>query len=426
MKKQLLSIFFATFFCSFYAQNKSEIAKVYINRANNAIEESIDYKEALELFEKAMKYMDTVTKPSVADLGAKIYFELENYRQAQKYSKQYFLLAKNKNSETYQQQLELFVTIDEKLKEQIERERILEEERIKKSKELKRIDSLKSIWKKTSTDMALKVDSVYNFNANNYALFSKEGKFGVINDKAEIILEAKEYTNAINFAGYFLLLNKSKEATKIYSFNTNSGTGILLPNPSDFNALSTHFGKVMLPRENGRLITYPNNSYEPLVFDLNQGKIVRISNKEDLMKDLKKNDVLRKYNKDGEVKVDKDWYLFGGHLGGGIYPLYVEGDYNVKAFLCSVDGTMLYADSKYDYIGSFHDNKAQAVKGDTISWVNQNGTKVSNAKDSKANYKGDSKVFKVEDGVYQILKNGVIINGDKKLEKLPEYLRKFQ
>lgn len=426
MKKQLLSIFFATFFCSFYAQNKSEIAKVYINRANNAIEESIDYKEALELFEKAMKYMDTVTKPSVADLGAKIYFELENYRQAQKYSKQYFLLAKNKNSETYQQQLELFVTIDEKLKEQIERERILEEERIKKSKELKRIDSLKSIWKKTSMDMALKVDSVYNFNANNYALFSKEGKFGVINDKAEIILEAKEYTNAINFAGYFLLLNKSKEATKIYSFNTNSGTGILLPNPSDFNALSTHFGKVMLPRENGRLITYPNNSYEPLVFDLNQGKIVKISNKEDLMKDLKKNDVLRKYNKDGEVKVDKDWYLFGGHLGGGIYPLYVEGDYNVKAFLCSVDGTMLYADSKYDYIGSFHDNKAQAVKGDTISWVNQNGTKVSNAKDSKANYKGDSKVFKVEDGIYQILKNGVIINGDKKLEKLPEYLRKFQ
>ncbi|SHM84212.1 hypothetical protein [Polaribacter sp. KT 15] len=426
MKKQLLSIFFATFFCSFYAQNKSEIAKVYINRANNAIEESIDYKEALELFEKAMKYMDTVTKPSVADLGAKIYFELENYRQAQKYSKQYFLLAKNKNSETYQQQLELFVTIDEKLKEQIERERILEEERIKKSKELKRIDSLKSIWKKTSMDMALKVDSVYNFNANNYALFSKEGKYGVINDKAEIILEAKEYSNAINFAGYFLLLNKSKEATKIYSFNTNSGTGILLPNPSDFNALSTHFGKVMLPRENGRLITYPNNSYEPLVFDLNQGKIVKISNKEDLMKDLKKNDVLRKYNKDGEVKVDKDWYLFGGHLGGGIYPLYVEGDYNVKAFLCSVDGTMLYADSKYDYIGSFHDNKAQAVKGDTISWVNQNGTKVSNAKDSKANYKGDSKVFKVEDGVYQILKNGVIINGDKKLEKLPEYLRKFQ
>lgn len=426
MKKQLLSIFFATFFCSFYAQNNSEIANVYINRANTAIEESIDYKEALDLFEKAMKYMDTVTKPSVADLGARIYYELKNYRQAQKYSKQYFLLAKNKKSETYQQQLELFVTIDEELKEQIERERILEEERIRKSKELKRIDSLKFIWKKTSMDMALKVDSVYNFNANNYALFSKEGKFGVINDKAEIILEAKEYTNAINFAGYFLLLNKSKEATKIYSFNTNSGTGILLPNPSDFNALSTHFGKVMLPRENGRLITYPNNSYEPLVFDLNQGKIVKISNKEDLMKDLKKNDVLRKYNKDGEVKVDKDWYLFGGHLGGGIYPLYVEGDYNVKAFLCSVDGTMLYADSKYDYIGSFHDNKAQAVKGDTISWVNQNGTKVSNAKDSKANYKGDSKVFKVEDGVYQILKNGVIINGDKKLEKLPEYLRKFQ
>lgn len=427
MRKILLAFFCVAYFSTSYAQNNSEIANVYIKRANAVIEESIDFKEALVLFEKAMKYTDSVTKPKVANLGSRIYFELKNYKEAQKYSKQYFLLAKNKNSEEYLQQLELHVTIDEELELQLKKEKEAEEERKRKEKELKKIDSLKTIWNSNSLKLSLKVDSVYSFNANNYALFSKKGKYGIVNDKAEVVVEESDFAYAVNYAGFILLTNKEKEPTKIYYFNTNNNKGALLPSPSDFNPLSTNYGKVMLPRSNGRLVTYPNNSYEPMVFDLNENKTVKVSNKEQVFKDLKKNDVIRKYDdKDNEIKVDKDWFTFGGHLGGGIYPLYAENDYKVRAYLCSVDGTLLSTDSNYDYIGAFHDSKAQAIKGDVVSWINQNGTKVSTAKDKFATYKGNSKVVKLEEGIYQIFKDGVIVKGEETLEKLPVFLRNNQ
>ncbi|AUC85350.1 hypothetical protein CW731_08640 [Polaribacter sp. ALD11] len=426
MRKIFLTLFCTAFFSISFAQNNSEIANVYINRANTVIEESIDFKQALVLFEKAMKYTDTITKPNVANLGAKIYFELKNYKEAQKYSKQYFLIAKNKNSEDYLQQLELFVTINEELELQLAEEKRLEQEKIKKAKELRRIDSLKIIWKNTSKEFSVQVDSIYQFNANNYALYRKNSKFGIINDKAEIIIGANEYASALSYAGYILLKNKEKEPTKVYYFNTNKGVGALLPNPSDFNSLSTNYGKILLPRSNGRLVTYPNNSYEPMVYDLNQNKIVKVSNKEEVLKDLKKNDIIRKYNKDLEVKIEKEWYVLGGHLGGGIHPLYIESDYKVYAFLCSIDGTLLFSSSSYDYIGAFHENKAQTIKGNTISWINQNGTKVSEAKDKMAKYAGNSKVIKLEEGVYQISKDGVIVKGNDMLEKMPDFLRKFQ
>lgn len=426
MKKLLLALFCAAFFSTSYAQNDADIANVYIKRANAVIEESIDFKEALVLFEKAMKYMDSITKPSVADLGARIYFELENYREAQRYSKQYFIISKNKKTDEYLQQLDLFVSINEELELQIEEEVRIEEENKRKAKELKRIDSLKTVWQNTSKRLSIKVDSIYKFNINNYALYSKSGKFGIINDKAEIIIEANEYQHSMSYAGFILLQNKEKEPTKIYYFNSNNATGALLPLPSDFNVLSTNYGKVMLPRSNGRLVTYPNNSYEPMVYDLNQNKIVKVSNKEQVFKDLKKNDIIRKYNNDDEVKVDKEWYSFGGHLGGGIHPLYFEKNYKAHAYLCSVDGTMLFATSSYDYIGAFHESKAQAVKGNNTSWINQNGTKVSESKDRMAKYEGNSKVVKLEKGVYQIFKDGVIVKGTETLEKMPEFLRKFQ
>ncbi|WP_299669659.1 hypothetical protein [uncultured Polaribacter sp.] len=425
MRKLLLALFCAAFFGTSYTQNNAEIANVYIKRANTVIEESIDYKGALALFEKAMKYMDTVTKPSIASLGSRIYFELDNYKKAQKYSKQYFLIAKNKKSEEYLEQLDLFVTITEALEVQLQEEQRIEEEKQRKAKELRKIDSLKTVWKLQSQKLSVRADSIYPFNANKYALYSKDDKFGIINDRAEIIVKADEYSFSINYAGFILLKNKNTAPTKIYSFNTNNGTGALLPNPSDFNSLATNYGKVMLPRANGRLVTYPNNAYEPMVYDLNQAKIVRVANKEEVLKQLKKNDIIRKYDKEGALKIDKNWYDFGGHLGGGIHPLYFEKEYQVHAFLFSVDGTVLYTNSDYEYIGAFYDNKAQAIKGTQISWINQNGTKVSGAKDKLATYKGNSEVVKLEDGVYQIFQDGIIVNGEETLEKMPDFLRKF-
>jgi hypothetical protein len=192
---------------------------------------------------------------------------------------------------------------------------------------------------------------------------------------------------------------------------------------SDFNLLSTHYGKVMLPRGNGRLVTYPDNSYGPMVYDLNVKKIVRVANKKELFKSLKSNDIIDKYNKKGEVKINKDWYSFGGHVGGGIHALYLEDNYNVHSFLCSIDGNVLYAESDYQYLGAFHNNKTQAVKDSETVWVNQNGTKVSAAKEDAGEYSGNSTLTRLKSGAYQITQDGVIILGEERLEKMPVFLR---
>mgnify|MGYP000386224174 CR=1 FL=1 len=386
MKKIILAFICVLTFSAINAQSNKEIANVYIKRAYNVIEESVDFPAAKVLFEKAMARLDTVTSPNIARLGAEIYFELNEFKKAKKFSQQYFLLVKNKKTEDYQDQLELAVTIDEEIELQEKELQRIEEERIKKEKELQRIDSLKTVWKNKSDALSIKLDSVYNFNKNNLAIYKSGNTFGIINDIGEIIVGAEEYEFSMSFDGYILLLNKAVEANKIYCFNTNNQSGFLLPSPSDLNPLSTHYGEIMLPRGNGRLVTYPNNSYQPLVYDLNLKKTIKVANEQDLLKSLKKTDKIDKYNKDGEVKVNKTWYTFGGHLGGGIHPLYDVETYDLKAFLCSIDGKLLNTTSKYKYIGSFYNNKFQALNAVSTTWINQNGTKVSAPKDESGEY----------------------------------------
>jgi len=178
----------------------------------------------------------------------------------------------------------------------------------------------------------------------------------------------------------------------------------------------------MLPRGNGRLVCYPNNSLKTMVYDLGVKKFVRISNQKELLKTLKKTDKIDKYNKDGEVKIHKKWYNFGGHIGGGIHPLYND-DYSLHGFLCAIDGRIL-TQSDYNYLGAFYNGKSQALKGDEVLWVNQNGTKVKPPKNESGVYTGPSKVKKVDSGKYQIMQNGFIILGDQKLEKMVDFLRK--
>ncbi|MEE9407568.1 MAG: hypothetical protein V3V28_05785 [Polaribacter sp.] len=436
MKKLLLALLCLLTFTISSAQSNNDFAKIYIKRAKQAIETDIDFSLALVHLNKAMNRMDTITDRKIASLASLIYFEnhhnqasvkeqLAFLKKSEGYSKQYFLLAKNKESEEYINNLESLILIQETLEELVSKEKKQEEERIRKEVELRKIDSLKTVWNNKSATLSVKVDSIYNFNKYNIALYTKNNNFGIINDKAEVILTADEYKAASNFEGFILLKNKIQEPTKIYCFNTKTNTGFLLPNPSDFNSLSTHYGKVMLPRGNGRLVMYPNNSYKPMVYDLNVKKMVKISNQQDLFKNLKKNDIIDKYKKDGKVKVNKEWYQFGGHLGGGIHPLYSEDNYQVHSFLCSVDGNVLKSSSDYQHIGAFYNNKFQAINGDNTMWINQNGTKVSAAKDEAKEYKGNSKVVKIDSGVYQITKDGVIILGNEKLVKMSIFLREF-
>lgn len=436
--KKLCILFLCLFiFTITNAQSNKEIANVYINRAKEAIETNIDYKEALVQFEKAIKRVDTITDTYVASLASLIYYENHHYQATEKeqliflkksefYSKQYFLLEKNKALEEYTNNLENIILIQETIDEIKAKIKVKEEEHIRKEKELKKIDSLKTVWNKMSKTLSLSVDSIYAFNKNNFALYTKEGNFGIIDDKGIIHIEANTYKDAISAEGFILLKNTKEEASKIYCFNTSDKKGFLLPSISEFNALSTHYGKVMLPRENGRLVTYPNNSYKPMIYDLNVKKVVRVSNQKELLKSLKKDDVIDKYNNDGEVKIYKEWYYFGGSLGGGVYPLYNEENYNTYFFLCSVGKNVLSLETGYEYLGAFYDDKLQVIKKGEVFWINQEGVKVNSPKDNYKKYLGDSKVVRLEEGRYQIVRNDIIVIGDEKLEKLGAFLRKHK
>lgn len=435
MKKIFLLI--ALFFTFInYSQSNKDIANVYIKRAQESLN-NLDAVTARTSFDKAMRYLDTITNSKVARLGMIIYYEIHHKEEtpqdrlkllnvSQEYSNQYFLLEKKKKSEEYTIATEDYVLILE-AKDRLENEiKEIEEAERKLKLELKKIDSLKTVWRNKSKSLSISVDSIYNFNKNNIALFKKGNYFGLINDKGIIILEADEYKAVNYFDGFLIFKNKDIEATKLYCYNSNTGEGFSILPISDFNTLSTHYGKVMLPRGNGRLVTYPNNSIGPFVFDLNSKKIVRVANEKEVLKNLDRSDVIDKYNKDGEVKVRKEWYKFGGHLGGGLHPLYAEEGYKLQGFLCSIDGNFLNAISDFQFIGAFHNGKYEALKGTQRVWINQNGTKISEAKDESGKYSGKSKVVKLQDGTYQIMQDGIIILGDEKLEKMSEFLRKFK
>jgi tetratricopeptide (TPR) repeat protein len=416
----LLGLLFSIFS---YAQTNDEIAGVYLKRARKVIEESIDFKEAKVLYEKAMRYVDSVKTSDMAMLGARIYYELEEYKTAKRLSKKYFALVKNRKSEEYEDQLELAILITEELEQQEEEQKRLEEARIKKEKEIKFIDSLKTEWRSKAKSMVLPFDGIDAFNKYQVAIYRYKGKVGLLSDVGEIIVEANDFEDVVSFDGIFIFKDKANEPSKLYYYNMSTSEGFDIPALSTFNTLSTHYGTVMLPRANGQLVTYPNNSYEPFIFDLNTRSLVRLENQKELFKRLRKSDAIDKYNNDGEVKKDKTWYTFGGHLGGGVHPLYEE-NYVLSGFLFSIDGTFLSAKTDYQYIGPFYNNTMQAIQGNETIWVNQNGTKISSVEDQSKEYSGESRVVKT-DGGFHIMQGDKIVLGDDKLETIEDFVARF-
>jgi len=425
MKKTLFILVFILSSTFFHGQTNEEIAGVYIRKAQKNYS-NIEIDEAAKNFNKAIKLLDTVNRASIARLGTLIQFELQNYDEAKKYARYYFKLVKNRKSEDYTQLLDLYVTIEEEL-EKIEIEKLKQENaRLAREKEAKRIDSLETVWQKKADALTLDITDIGVFNKNNVSVFKNGAFVGIIDHLGNVIVKADTYKAVKRYDGFILLLDKSKEPTKIYSYNTHTKSASLLPSISAFNTLSTHYGDVMMPRGNGTIVTYPNNSFKAYIYNVNTRQFAKIADEKALFKELRKANKIDKYNKEGQVKLGKEWFNFGGHLGGGVYVLYTQ-DYTLHGFLCSLDGTVLKT-NKYQGIGAFHNGKYHVINEDESYWVNQNGTKVTDPTNETGTYTGNSKIVSLEKGGFQIHQiidgYNYIILGSEKLEFLEDFLRK--
>jgi len=223
MKKSVL-LFLYLFFLSVIvnAQSNKDIANVYVKRAWEKYNDLETRKESLIDFNKAISYLDTIESLDVAKLGAYINYEVGDFAQSKNYAEQYFLIAGENKTEEYDDFVELYVNIKEELEAElaakIAEEKRLEEERLLKEKEIRRIEYLTKTWKEKSSSLSLNVDNIYPFNENNIAVFSKDGFFGILNDKGAILVNADTYKDVLSYDGYILLKDKAKEPSKIYSF----------------------------------------------------------------------------------------------------------------------------------------------------------------------------------------------------------------
>lgn len=425
MKKILTCLLLLTFIC-LSGQTNDEIAGVYLKKSEENFG-SLKFKEAIANYNKAIKLLDTILKPKVARLGTLINYELQNYDECRKLAKQYFNLETKKTSEEYTELLELYVDVEEKLIAIAEEKKRKEEIRLAKEKELKRIDSLKQVWATKSNLLSFKADSIYTFNKKNTAVVKVDDKFGLINDRGKIIIEPK-YNNFLSNDGYILFTNKKENPTKIFCYSLQEGEGYNIQPVIDFNENATHYGTITLPRGNGRLAMYPNNSLKTLIFDIEAKKFVKIANLKVLLKALKKNDRIDKYDEDErKVRVNKKWYGFGSHLGGGVYTLYnIEGKKLYGYLITEIDSEdpVVVKANEYEKLGAFYGGKLQAIKNGKTVWVNKNIEEVKAPKNENGVYTGEIKIEKTKEGKYQFKEKGYIILGSEKLEKLADFLRK--
>ncbi len=420
MKKFFFALFLTSSLLT-YGQSNEDISNIYIKRAQKSFD-NLEIDKSLSNFNKAMKYVDSIASPSIAKLGAFIHYELSNYTETKEYATQYFALVKKRNEEEYTEMLDIYVTVTEEIEKEEAEQKRLEALRIKEEKHGKKIDSLKVVWENKAALLSLKVDTIYNFQKNNSAVYKENNTIGIINDKGIPLIKATTYTAFKRFDGYILLLDKAIHPSKIYCYNTETKQGFLLPDISNFNTLSTHYNAITLPRGNDKLILYPNNALRVIEFDLKRQKMIVIANEKELLKNLKRADKIAKYNKEGQVKINKQWLSFGGHIGGGIYVLF-NADYSVYGYLCSIDGTLLKSET-HPYLGVYHNNTVEVIKEDKTFWMNQNGTQIEMSKDLSGDYTGTSRIVKLSNGNYQILENDVIVLGDERLENKTLFIEK--
>jgi len=405
------------------AQSKKDIANIYFKKAEKAMEK-IDYNTAKIHFDKGLKVIDSANTTAIAQQGAFIYYELKDYQAAKGFAKQFFNLSRSKSSEDYSQMLELYVDMEEKiLEKEEEKKRIIAEKKAKEA-ELKRIDSLKKVWKKKEEKFTLQIDELSNFNKKGIALFKKDDFYGIIDDSGNIIVEADTYTDAKQNEGFFILIDNKKNPEKVYCYNANNEKSFTIIEPYKYKEDLGDYGKITLPRGNGRMVMYPNEIAETLVYDFEEEKFVTIANIKEFFKEFKKNDKIDKYDdKERTIKIDKDWYLFGNHIGGQVYTLYSVENQKLFGYLfANEEDVKVLKKEDVGYLGVYHSNKLNAInsKGEEL-WLSKDGEEASKPILNNK-YKGATKIVKVEKG-YQLVKDGNVFLRNETLEKLPDFLR---
>ena len=385
---------------SIIGQTNSEIASVYIKRSETLFFNA-EMDRSLEVFNKALKYMDSVPNSRVAKLGTLLHFEHEKYFEARSYAKWYFELEKDKSTEDYQIMLETFVSIQDEIDKYIAEQKALEIKRLKEDKEARRLDSLNKLWIEKSKAYVIEIDSIYKFNKYNLAVFSKDGQLGIMDDVGNVVEKSQNYNYFITNDSYVLMLDKQKNPTKIYAFNFITKQGFLLPSASAFNANSTHYGKVMLPRANGLIVTYPNNSSKAYVYNLKEKSFLATEDLKEFLKRLKKNDIIEKY-KDEQIRINKQWLTLGSHLGAGVYELF-ETDKRF-GYLNTSDGKV-WDVNYYNYLGGFYNGNFELLQDNKQIWMDTDGVRKEINKNENGKYSGTSRFIKQEDGTYRILQN---------------------
>lgn len=419
MKKIVFLLVALTISLGSFSQTNEEIARVYIKRASENYK-NLELEKGLKNFNKAMEKTDSIKSTRVARLGILLNYDLKRYKEAQKYSKQFFVLNKTKKSKHYNEILDIAVTINEKVEEIEAIEKKKREDQLKREREIRRIDSLKSVWTAKSKSLSFEADSIYKFNKSGTAILKKGGKFGLLNDVGNVVIEPT-YATTKAYDNFILFLDKEENPTKILCYSVANNNSFEIPSVKEFNTASSNYGTVTFPRKNGRFVAYPDNVTKVFVFDLNEKKIVRVSNVLQLIKKLKKEGKVGRTNKEGQVRINKVWYIYGGYLGDNMHALYTT-DGNLHGYLNENSKQVITRDN-IGFAGIYDADKTLALKNGKQNWVTKDGSEAGKESDTTKEYEGISKITKLENGNYQILRDGKITLGEESLEKLPDFLK---
>nr|WP_321226651.1 hypothetical protein [uncultured Psychroserpens sp.] len=425
--KTILTILFVIFnVININAQTDLEIGSVHLDRAEQSYLDN-NMREARKHFDKAILYIKEITDSRVARLGTLLSYDIKDYTKAKILAKRYFELEEDNTKDSYKEMLVLYVTIDDDIKlREIEEER-LRLERIKLENEKRHLDSITNLWTQKSSAFLLDIDDVKAFNKYNLAIYTKAGKLGLIDDRGTIIIEANAYEYAIDHDGYILFTDDEMKPTRVFCYNMSTKEGYQLPSVTQFDNQAYDYGKFMLPRTNGLLVTYPTNTANVLVFDLNTKQFQSIEDKKEMLKTLKKNDIIDKYNKELQIKIEKDWFELGNTVGGGIHAIYNEKN-ELHGFLSTSEGK-IYSSNYYSHLGAFCDGKFQIIENGTSGWMDAEGLKFDSKPNESGNYSGNSKYVKVKAGQFKILEKNndseMLILEDEKLLLLQDYIEKY-